>query len=49
MDVEVGDVHDVMSLHEWVGVRPWGQVANESNESFLGSDQWLEVALVWFV
>ena len=44
-DVEVGD-ENVEVFHEGLGVCSWGAVLDESNDLFLGSDEWLDVCLV---
>lgn len=45
-DVEVGDVEDFEVFHEGLGVCSWGDVLDESDDLFLGSDEWLDVCLV---
>ena len=44
-DVEVGEVEDLVLAEEWSCVRAWGLVADEADDLFLSSDEWLEVGV----
>ena len=43
MYVEVGDVEDLMLVHEGLGVGSWWSVHDDSDDLFLNFDDWVEV------
>ena len=43
MYVEVGDVEDLMLVHERLGVGSWWSVHDDSDDLFLDFDDWVEV------
>ena len=46
-DVEVGEVEDFVSDHEWICVCSWALIRDESDDFLLCSDEWLDVCFSW--